>query len=150
MAPAPEEPRALRQGLLAALLGTGLFFLLLEVLLRLVGYAPEDTPYGYDPDLLGDFLANKRHTALHPPPADHTPYRFDTNAQGLRADRNYAVPKPAGVRRVLLLGDSFTKGSAFTGDNFSCGGRSWGAIVGHVVGDGVVDLVANSRNDGLG
>ena len=110
MAPAPEEPRALRQGLLAALLGTGLFFLLLEVLLRLVGYAPEDTPYGYDPDLLGDFLANKRHTALHPPPADHTPYRFDTNAQGLRADRDYAVPKPAGVRRVLLLGDSFTFG----------------------------------------
>ena len=37
MAPAPEEPRALRQGLLAALLGTGLFFLLLEVLLRLGG-----------------------------------------------------------------------------------------------------------------
>ena len=110
MASAPEARRALHQGLLAALLGTGLFFLLFEVLLRLVGYDPEDTPYGYDPDLLGDFLADKRHMALHPHPADHTPYRFDTNAQGLRADRDYAVPKPAGVRRVLLLGDSFTFG----------------------------------------
>ena len=103
MASAPEARRALHQGLLAALLGTGLFFLLFEVLLRLVGYDPEDTPYGYDPDLLGDFLADKRHMALHPHPADHTPYRFDTNAQGLRADRDYAVPKPAGVRRVRPL-----------------------------------------------
>ena len=110
MTRACDRHHVLLQGLLAALLGTGLFFLLLESLLRLFGYAPEDTPYGYDPDRLGDFLANKRYTAIHPPPADHTPYRFDTNNQGLRADRNYAVPKPAGVRRVLLLGDSFTFG----------------------------------------
>lgn len=102
--------RALRQGLLAALLGTGLFFLGLETLLRLLGYSPEDIPYGYDPDLLGDFLPAKRHTALHSPPADHTPYRFDTNHQGFRADGDYAVPKPAGVRRVLMLGDSFAFG----------------------------------------
>lgn len=104
------QARALRQGLLAALLGTGLFFFGLEVLLRLCGYSPEDTPYGYDPDLLGDFLPAKRHIALHPPPADHTPYRFDTNQQGLRADQDYAIPKPAGIRRILMLGDSFTFG----------------------------------------
>lgn len=104
------QARALRQGLLAALLGTGLFFLALEALLRLLGYVPEDIPYGYDPDLVGDYLPDKRHIARHPPPADHTPYRFDTNGQGLRADQEYALPKPAGVRRVLMLGDSFTFG----------------------------------------
>lgn len=33
------------------------------------------------------------------------------NAQGLRANREYAIPKPAGTRRALLLGDSFVFGS---------------------------------------
>ncbi len=31
-----------------------------------------------------------------------------TNAEGLRAERSYQRPKPPGVYRVLLLGDSFT------------------------------------------
>ena len=33
------------------------------------------------------------------------------NAQGLRAEREYAVPKPAGRTRLLMLGDSFVFGS---------------------------------------
>jgi len=38
------------------------------------------------------------------------PYR--TNALGLR-DRDIATPKPSGVVRVLMLGDSFTEGGGF-------------------------------------
>ncbi|MEE3258367.1 MAG: hypothetical protein VX293_04075 [Candidatus Latescibacterota bacterium] len=56
--------RALRQGLLAALLGTGLCSWASKPSGALVGY-------GYAPDLLGDFLPAKRHIAHHLPPAGH-------------------------------------------------------------------------------
>ena len=113
------QARALRQGLLAAFFGTGGFFLALEVLLRLGGYGPDDIPHGYSPDLIGDFLPDKRHIARHPPPADHAPYRFDTNKQGLRADQEYALPKPVGIRRLLVLGDSFTFGPFVDNDELT-------------------------------
>jgi hypothetical protein len=35
---------------------------------------------------------------------------FRINGQGMRADRDYAQAKPAGVRRVVVFGDSFTVG----------------------------------------
>jgi lysophospholipase L1-like esterase len=35
---------------------------------------------------------------------------FRINSKGLRADRDYPYEKPAGVRRVVCLGDSFTAG----------------------------------------
>ena len=36
--------------------------------------------------------------------------RFTTNSRGLRGSREYAVPRLGGVRRVLVLGDSFAWG----------------------------------------
>src|SRR5438445_807297 len=41
--------------------------------------------------------------------------RFTTNSRGLR-DREFAVPKPAGIFRIAVLGDSFTVGSGLVGD----------------------------------
>lgn len=37
-------------------------------------------------------------------------FRFDTNALGLRMDRELAAAKPSGTERILLVGDSFTFG----------------------------------------
>lgn len=37
-------------------------------------------------------------------------WHFTTNAQGFRADRDFTYDKPAGVFRVLVLGDSHTQG----------------------------------------
>jgi hypothetical protein len=36
--------------------------------------------------------------------------RFRINSQGMRADRDFVIEKPAGVKRILSLGDSFTVG----------------------------------------
>jgi lysophospholipase L1-like esterase len=102
------------QGLLAATIGLGCFFFFLEALLRIIGYIPEDIPFGYRGELLGDMLANKRYTAGLVTPANKgptfSPYRIDTNAQGLRADIEITRDKPSGLRRLLCLGDSFTFG----------------------------------------
>jgi hypothetical protein len=35
---------------------------------------------------------------------------FRINGQGLRADHEYSVQKPAGLRRIVVLGDSYTMG----------------------------------------
>src|SRR5262249_1431354 len=37
-------------------------------------------------------------------------WEFRTNAQGFRDDEDYTYDKPAGTRRVLVLGDSHTQG----------------------------------------
>ena len=37
-------------------------------------------------------------------------WHFKTNGQGFRADHDHAYEKPAGVLRVLVLGDSHTQG----------------------------------------
>lgn len=38
------------------------------------------------------------------------PFVFETNSHGVRYPRELAVPKPQGVTRVLVMGDSFTEG----------------------------------------
>lgn len=48
----------------------------------------------------------------HVPLAEHPDgyFVFRTNAQGLRRDEDVAIPKPAGLFRILVLGDSQTEG----------------------------------------
>jgi hypothetical protein len=41
---------------------------------------------------------------------------FQINQQGMRADRDYSYRKPAGVHRIVSLGDSFTLGYEVSGD----------------------------------
>ena len=42
--------------------------------------------------------------------------KVSSNSRGLRADREYAIPKPQGVYRVALFGDSFTFGEDVSDD----------------------------------
>ena len=42
--------------------------------------------------------------------------RLSSNSRGLRGRREYAVPKPAGVYRIALFGDSFTFGEDVSDD----------------------------------
>ena len=46
-------------------------------------------------------------------------YRFRTNGYGLRRDDDVAIPKPPGVFRVLVLGDSQTEGFVNNDEHFS-------------------------------
>lgn len=41
---------------------------------------------------------------------------FTTNSRGLRGKREYAIPAPPGVRRIVALGDSFTWGFGVNDD----------------------------------
>lgn len=75
--------RELGRNLALAFISLGLLFLGLELVCRwLVPTSPPGTTYGRTVEL---------------------------NSQGLR-DRDFAVPKPAGTERILVLGDSFTWG----------------------------------------
>jgi hypothetical protein len=43
-------------------------------------------------------------------------YYVSTNSRGFRGRREYQIPKPAGVRRVVVIGDSYTWGQAVEED----------------------------------
>jgi len=67
---------------------------------NLRGYAPDpDTGYVYIPNYEQDVVTLESATHWH------------SNSLGIRADRDYG-PKPAGVVRILALGDSFTVNTA--------------------------------------
>jgi GDSL-like Lipase/Acylhydrolase family len=51
--------------------------------------------------------------------ADGTWY-FHINNQGMRADRDYSYEKPAGVRRIIALGDSMTAGLEVDNEQTFC------------------------------
>lgn len=48
--------------------------------------------------------------AMVDPAAYPRPFTYRTNSLGLRDDRELTIPKPRGVVRVLMLGDSYTEG----------------------------------------
>jgi len=92
-----------------------------EIALRIVGPAvpkteekaktdwalvPERIWTEYHPDL--GWYQQKSKTAELVTPYAHA--HITTNAEGLRGTREYAPAKPAGTRRVVLLGDSFVFG----------------------------------------
>lgn len=61
----------------------------------------ESAPYG-----IRKQIGNIRGTIVTP----EYHHKFNTNARGFRGTRNYAVPKPPGVFRIITLGDSVVDG----------------------------------------
>ena len=61
----------------------------------------ESAPYG-----IRTQIGNIRGTIVTP----QYRHKFDTNSRGFRGTREYAVPKPAKVFRVITLGDSVVDG----------------------------------------
>ena len=66
-------------------------------------------PPGQEDPVLGHVLKADTHYRSRTPEFEA---EYRTNSQGLRDAATYAVPKPPGVTRILLLGDSFTYGAA--------------------------------------
>jgi hypothetical protein len=86
-----------RAEVLLLLVSVGVFFLLAEGAVRLLG-AAAPRPTGYAP-------VNTNRRAMRP-----------RNANGYR-DHERSVPKPSGVRRVVSLGDSFAWGAGIEFDD---------------------------------
>ena len=93
-----------------------LFFslLLIEVILRLTyplysNYAMEMWRYGVN---LKKQAFDRAITHEHIPSKSFRFYGVEikTNSLGLRSDREYLVPKPQNIKRILVLGDSITMG----------------------------------------
>ena len=103
--------RALRGGLgtLAAVaLGLGVALLLAEGLVRLFFDEPVQPRFVIDSGY--GVRANKPGVdTRHYVPGDYD-VRITTNSAGMRGQREYALERPPGTRRVLLLGDSFIFG----------------------------------------
>ena len=93
--------------LLAFLVSIALGLAILEGGLRLLGRGPDPTPLvEFDPQTGWSKRADFKVTRSSPE------YRatIETNALGLRDDPMASPAKPAGIYRVLAIGDSFTQG----------------------------------------
>ncbi|MEW6676504.1 MAG: GDSL-type esterase/lipase family protein [Pseudomonadota bacterium] len=98
--------------LLVLLFASLLAFLLGEIVVRLffadqtVMFPRYHTDYRYGPYTLRGIRPNEQFTHS----SVDGQWEFTTNSRGLRSDRDYAYEKPAGVLRILVLGDSHTQG----------------------------------------
>ena len=98
----PERPRRRRRPALTLALGLLVLAGATEAVLRWTASRPRGTrTHTADPVLHHRLRADVRTEVRGVP--------FETNTQGLR-DREYPPGKPAGVFRILMLGDSFTEG----------------------------------------
>ncbi len=93
--------------LLALLVSLLIALAVFEGGLRLIGMGPPTTLNTFDPDT---GWGNKRAAHLTTSTPDGGRVHFDFNAFGLRESDQVQPTKPAGVRRVIALGDSFTLG----------------------------------------
>ena len=66
-------------------------------------------PPGKEDPMLGHVLQAGTHYVTRTPEFEA---EYRTNSQGLRDAATYSVPKPPGVTRMMVLGDSFTYGAA--------------------------------------
>ncbi len=89
-----------------------LVLLLLEGGLRLLGFAPTPTLNRFDPRL-GWIKEPRASTRRHTAEFD---VAYATNSLGLREPESVDYETPAGVRRVLMVGDSFTLGYTVADD----------------------------------
>jgi lysophospholipase L1-like esterase len=87
---------------------TAVALLLAEGLIRLVAPVPLiPQMYATDPHTI---FRSKPNTREHSTLGEGVVWSWTTNSAGFRGTREYTMPKPAGTRRVVVLGDSFTFG----------------------------------------
>jgi hypothetical protein len=91
---------------LAILVSLGLALLVAEGGLRLLGMGPQPTIHRFDADT---GWAKRPETRIRRATSEFD-VTIETNALGLRDDPMESPAKPAGTRRVLVLGDSFALG----------------------------------------
>ncbi len=92
-------------GLLSALLGVTIALVAVEILVRVLFDEPVQPRFVHDAGY--GVRANQPNvTTRHYVPGDYD-VRITTNSAGMRGQREYSIARPDGVRRVLILGDSF-------------------------------------------
>lgn len=92
---------------LIAILVPVILIVIVETIARAYFISPSSiNAWGYNVQGLGDLLPNRNFIADEGP----LPYRVITNSQGLRSEKEFALPKPAGKFRILAIGDSLTFG----------------------------------------
>lgn len=95
---------------------TGFFVFLARK--RTAGGSLDTKPYVQHHPIFGHQYVPGVAMTLPRPGGGH--YRISVNTQGIRADREYAVAKPPGVRRIVVCGDSMPAGQFVTNaDRFS-------------------------------
>lgn len=83
------------------------FFALAEIIARVAYYNKAPLFEIYVKGDYGDLGKNEASIWTINP---SMPYAVISNFQGLRKDRDIEIPKPAGIYRILVIGDSFTFG----------------------------------------
>ena len=93
--------------LLALLVSALIALLVFEGGLRLIGMGPPSTLNRFD---AATGWSNKRDTDMSTDTPDRGRVHFSFNAHGLREGDDVTPKKPAGTKRIVALGDSFTLG----------------------------------------